>query len=98
MQRACSRKTRSAPPRAARGSEPDERLEADPMTAKDQEAPPFWRVKTLDEMSASEWESLCDGCGRCCLVKLDDEDDCKIDFTYIGCKLLDAKTCHCLDY
>ncbi|HLW90114.1 MAG TPA: YcgN family cysteine cluster protein [Roseiarcus sp.] len=59
---------------------------------------PFWRTKTLEEMSVSEWESLCDGCGRCCLVKIEDEDSGEIHFTDIGCKLFDAKACRCADY
>jgi len=68
------------------------------MTAKGAEGAPFWRSKSLEEMTSSEWESLCDGCGRCCLVKLEDEDSGEIHFTDIGCRLLDAKTCRCGDY
>ena len=60
--------------------------------------PPFWRVKSLEAMTTEEWESLCDGCARCCLVKLEDEDTGEIHFTDIGCKLLDAKTCRCANY
>ena len=67
---------------------------ADPMI----DEAPFWRSKTLDEMTAAEWESLCDGCGRCCLVKLEDEDTGKIHATDIGCRLFDAGTCRCRDY
>ena len=59
---------------------------------------PFWKSKQLNEMSQDEWESLCDGCGKCCLVKLQDEDSGDIAYTRLHCKLLDANTCRCSDY
>jgi uncharacterized cysteine cluster protein YcgN (CxxCxxCC family) len=59
---------------------------------------PFWQVKSLAEMTPSEWESICDGCGRCCLNKLEDEDTGKIFYTSVGCRLFDDKTCRCKDY
>jgi uncharacterized cysteine cluster protein YcgN (CxxCxxCC family) len=59
---------------------------------------PFWRKKTLIEMTAEEWESLCDGCGRCCLVKIEDEDTGRIHFTDLACTLFDGETCRCTDY
>ena len=58
----------------------------------------FWKTKTLEEMSDLEWESLCDGCARCCLEKLEDEDTGKIYLTHVSCKLLDAGPCTCKDY
>src|SRR5205823_10824603 len=61
-------------------------------------APDFWKHKTLEELNPAEWESLCDGCGRCCLVKLEDADSGAVYFTDIGCKLFDPLTCRCTDY
>jgi len=59
---------------------------------------PFWRRKRMSEMTAAEWESLCDGCGRCCLNKLIDEDTNETVYTDVGCVLLDGQTCRCTDY
>ena len=59
---------------------------------------PFWKRKTLQEMTRDEWESLCDGCGKCCLVKLQDPDTDEIAYTDVSCKLLDGATCRCTDY
>ena len=59
---------------------------------------PFWKTKTLAEMTRAEWESLCDGCGRCCLNKLEDEDTGEIYFTDVSCKLLDSCSAGCKSY
>lgn len=59
---------------------------------------PFWKTKTLAEMTPAEWESLCDGCGRCCLHKLRDDETQALSFTNVGCRLLDTTTCRCSDY
>jgi uncharacterized cysteine cluster protein YcgN (CxxCxxCC family) len=59
---------------------------------------PFWRRKTLSEMTAAEWESLCDGCARCCLIKLEDTDTGVISYTEIACRLLDLGACRCAHY
>ncbi len=59
---------------------------------------PFWKHKKLHEFSSQEWESVCDGCGRCCLHKLEDTDTGKLHYTRIACKLLDLENCRCKNY
>lgn len=58
----------------------------------------FWETKSLAEMSTAEWESLCDNCGKCCLIKLEDEDSGEIVFTSAVCDLIDLDTCRCTRY
>ena len=58
----------------------------------------FWETKTLEEMSKEEWESLCDGCARCCLQKLEDIETGMIFYTQIICELMDEETCRCTQY
>ncbi len=59
---------------------------------------PFWRRKTMKNMTQDEWESLCDGCGRCCLKKLQEQGTGRTYHTDVGCRLLNSESCRCTDY
>jgi uncharacterized cysteine cluster protein YcgN (CxxCxxCC family) len=58
----------------------------------------FWRTKSLAELTREQWEALCDGCAQCCLLKLEDEDDGRVAYTRVTCRLLDLDSCRCTHY
>lgn len=58
----------------------------------------FWQEKSLTEMTVDEWESLCDGCGLCCLIQLEDEDTGDLALTSVVCKYINTADCSCTDY
>ena len=58
----------------------------------------FWTRHAMADLTQDEWEALCDGCGKCCLVKLEDPDTAQVEYTNVACKLLDDATCRCSQY
>lgn len=72
-------------------------MSSDPVK-RDGFSPRFWERKKMAQMSQDEWEALCDGCGKCCLNKLEDEDSGEVALTNVACRLLDDSTCRCAQY
>ncbi|MFD1508834.1 YcgN family cysteine cluster protein [Lacimonas salitolerans] len=60
--------------------------------------PRFWETVPLERMTRAEWEALCDGCGKCCMNKLEDEDTGEVALTNVACRLFDDATCRCSQY
>jgi len=74
------------------------RKAAIPTPAPGKLRPRFWESVPMAQMTQTEWEALCDGCGRCCLLKLEDADTAEVVFTRVSCRLLDTETCRCGNY
>jgi len=64
----------------------------------EQSAPPYWKTTALTDLTPAQWEGLCDGCGKCCLQKLLDEDSGEVFYTNVACRLLDPEVIRCTDY
>ena len=73
-------------------------MSKDDPIARDGLTPRFWERKPLKSLNKAEWEALCDGCGRCCLNKLEDGETGQVVLTRVACRLLDDETCRCAQY
>jgi uncharacterized protein len=83
---------------AKSGSKPKAKLKIRPKASRKRAARPFWEAKSLKDMSRPQWEQLCDGCGQCCMLKIEEEESGKIFITRLACKLLDIGSCRCSSY
>lgn len=79
-------------------SRPFRKIDRDAMSEPAEDQHPFWERKPLSALTAEEWEALCDGCGKCCLEKLEDGATGEISYTNVACRLLDLTSCRCRRY